>query len=140
MSMESAFVEKKSPARIVTVIARVLMGLVFFVFGLNGFLKFMPMPPKLPDLIEAFIASGYMMPLIAGTQVVSGALLLANRFVPLALALIAPVVVNIFLFHIYIDPQGLVIAIVVCALELWLAWSYRAAFAPMLAAKVTPNR
>lgn len=140
MTMETAFTEKKSPARIITHIARILMGLVFFVFGLNGFLQFMPKPDKLPDLIVAMAQSGYMLQLVAGTQVVAGALLLLNRFVPLALALIAPVVVNIFLFHIFIAPEGLVIAIVVCALELWLAWSYRAAFAPMLAAKVTPNR
>jgi uncharacterized membrane protein YphA (DoxX/SURF4 family) len=121
-------------------VARILLGLVFFVFGLNGFLHFIPQPKEaLPELVTAFLSSGYMFPLIAGTQVVVGALLLINRFVPLALALIAPVVVNIFAFHLFLVPQGIVVAIVVSLLEIYLAWSYRNSFRPMLAARVTPG-
>jgi hypothetical protein len=80
-----------------------------------------------------------MFPLIKGTEVVVGALLLSNRFVPLALALIAPNVVNIVLFHAVLAPGGLGLALPVLALELYLAWSYRAAYASMLAAKSEPN-
>ena len=121
-------------------VARILLGLVFFVFGLNGFLNFMPQPKEaLPELITVMIKSGYMFPLIAGTQVVVGALLLLNRFVPLALALIAPVIVNIFAFHLFLVPSGIVVAIVVSLLEIYLAWSYRKCFRPMLAARTAPG-
>ncbi|MDB6025476.1 MAG: DoxX family protein [Verrucomicrobiales bacterium] len=90
-------------------------------------------------LMGGFMKSGYMLPLIMGTQLISGVLLLVNRFVPLALALLAPVVVNILAFHIFLAPSGLVIAIVVMALELYLAWSYRTAYRPMLAMRATPG-
>jgi hypothetical protein len=86
-----------------------------------------------------FMATGYLMKLIAGTQVLTGFLLLINRFVPLALALLAPVIVNIFLYHIFVFRMGIEIAIVVSLLEAFLAWSYRRAYAPMLAASVTPG-
>jgi uncharacterized membrane protein YphA (DoxX/SURF4 family) len=128
-----------SVARVLPVIARVLMGLMFFVFGLNGFIHFIPQPKDMPEgagaLFGAFMNSGYMVPLIFTTQVLCGALLLINRFVPLALALIAPVIVNIVLFHAFLAPSGLPMAFVVLALELYLAWSYRRAFAPMCAMK-----
>ena len=68
-------------------------------------------------------------------QVIGGALLLSNRFVPLALALLAPVIVNIVAFHAFLAPSGVAIALVVLALELYLAWTYRAAFRPMLSPK-----
>lgn len=77
--------------------------------------------------------SGYLLQLVKGTEVVGGALLLCNRFVPLALTLLAPVVVNIAAFHIFLAADGLALALVIVALELLLAWSYRAAFQPMLA-------
>jgi hypothetical protein len=119
------------------------MGLIFFVFGLNGFLQFIPMPPNLPaNVVEfdtALMKTGYMWQLIAGTQVLVGALLLINRFVPLALALIAPVLVNIMAFHIFLSAQGIGVAIFVLLMELFLAWSYRDAFRPMLAARATPR-
>ena len=124
-------------------IARVLMGLMFFVFGLNGFLHFIPQPKNMPEVAATFFGAlaqtGYMLPLIFGTQVLAGALLLANRFVPLALALIAPVIVNIVAFHAFVEPSGLVMAGVVLMLELYLAWSYRGAYRPMLAMRVKPG-
>jgi hypothetical protein len=79
-----------------------------------------------------------MMHLIGGTQAIVGALLLANRFVPLALALIAPFLVNSIAFHTFLEPSGRPMAIIFSALELYLVWKYRAAFRPMLAARVTP--
>ena len=122
-------------------VARYLMGLVFFVFGLNGFLNFIHQPPPPPAagaFAGALFASGYFFPLLKSTEVISGALLLGNRYVPLALTLLAPIVVNIFAFHAFLEPSGLPIAILVIALEIFLAWSYRDAFKPMLAAKVSP--
>lgn len=129
---------------VVTMIVRLLMGLVFFVFGWNGFLQFIPQPEQqMSEAAMAFLGglmqSGYMMALVSGTQVVVGALLLGNRFVPLALALIAPIVVNIVAVHVFLVPPGLVIALVVAAMEVYLAWAYRHAFAPMLAAVVKPD-
>jgi hypothetical protein len=128
--------------RYIPTAARVLLGLVFFVFGLNGFLHFIPQPPPPAPamaLFGALLGTGYMLPLIFGTQLLVGVLLLTNRFVPLALALIAPVIVNIMMFHVVLAPSGLPLAFVVLALELLLAWSYRGAFRPMLAARVAPQ-
>ena len=129
-------------SRYVPMATRVLLGLVFFVFGLNGFLGFVPQPP-MPDKAGAFMgglaAAGYMFPLIKGVEVIGGALLLSNRFVPLALALIAPNIVNIVLFHAALAPAGLGIALVVLALELVTVWWYRDAFASMLRARTAPK-
>lgn len=131
----------KTALRVLPAVARVLLGLVFFVFGLNGFLHFLPAPPlegPAGAFAGALVATGYMFPLIKGTEVIAGALLLTNRFVPLALALLAPVVVNIFLFHTVLTPPNPV-AYLVLALEVFLAWSYRAAYRTMLAAKVAAD-
>src|SRR5438105_5696129 len=118
--------------------ARVVLGLVFFVFGLNGFLHFLPQPPMSgppADFLGALIASGYMFPLVKGTEVAAGALLLSGRFVPLALTLLAPVVVNIVAFHAFLAPAGIALPILIVALEIYLAWSHRSAFRPILAAR-----
>jgi hypothetical protein len=129
-------------ARFAPSAARLLLGLVFFVFGLNGFLQFLPTPPA-PERAMAFMgalaATGYMFPLIKSVEVIAGALLLSNRFVPLALAIVAPNVVNIVLFHAVLAPGGLPVALFVLALELFTAWSYRDAFAPMLRARTAPK-
>jgi uncharacterized membrane protein YphA (DoxX/SURF4 family) len=122
--------------------ARLLLGLIFFVFGLNGFLHFLPQPPMSGPPAEfagALIASGYVMLLVKGVEVVAGLLLLSNRFVPLALTLLAPIVVNIVGFHLVLAPAGAPLALLVLTLELWLAWSYRRAFVPMLEARHAPE-
>lgn len=124
-------------ARVATV-TRTLLGLIFFVFGLGYFLHLFPQTsPSLPEGAAAFggalAKTGYMFPLIKGTEVVVGALLLTNRFVPLALVLIAPVIVNIVAFHLFLAPSGLVIAGVVLALETHLAWTHRSAYRAILA-------
>jgi uncharacterized membrane protein YphA (DoxX/SURF4 family) len=134
----------KSPDRYLPAIARVLMGLMFFVFGLNGFLHFIPQPKDpMPDgvlaLMGGFMKSGYMMPLIFGTQTLVGALLLLNLFVPLALALIAPVIVNIIAFHLFLMPSTIAPGIVVLVLELYLVWSYRKVYLPMLVMQAKPG-
>ena len=121
--------------------ARVLLGLVFFVIGLNGFLQFLPQPPITGAplaFLSALIASGYVLPIVKGVEVIAGLMLLGNRFVPLALALLAPIVVAILGYHLVLEPTGTPIALVVLTLELFLAYAYRDAFAPMLKARVAP--
>jgi uncharacterized membrane protein YphA (DoxX/SURF4 family) len=122
--------------------ARVLLGLVFFVFGLNFFLHFIPEPP-MPAPAAAFagamFATGYLFKLVKVVEIASGALLLVGRFVPLAVALLAPIVVNIVFFHAFLAPAGIVLPLIVLALELFLAWSYRDAYRPMLGAVVAPT-
>jgi len=120
--------------------ARILLGLLFTVTGLNGFLNFLPrptapMPAGAVAFAGAMVQTGYLMPLLMATQLISGLLLLAGRFVPLALALLAPVVVNIVAFHLFLAPAGLPLAGLVLVLEVYLAWAYR----PMLAWRVTPG-
>lgn len=121
-------------------VLRFLLGAVFFVFGLNGFLNFIPPPSEPPsDGAMAFgmalMQTGYMFPLIKGTEVLGGALLLANRFVPLALILLAPVVVNIVAFHAFLAPDSWVMTVAILVAELVLAWTHRSAFAPLLVAR-----
>jgi putative oxidoreductase len=121
--------------KIATIIARVLLGLIFVVFGSNAFLHFLPMPP-LPEglaglYLKAFLESGYVY-VIGGVQILSGLLLLIGRFVPLGLTLLASVIFNILVFHALLAPQGFGPAIFVTVLELFLLWRYRAAFAGIL--------
>jgi uncharacterized membrane protein YphA (DoxX/SURF4 family) len=135
--------QRKSAARYVPAIVRILMGLMFLVFGLNGFLHFIPepkggMPEKAMAFAGALMNTGYMMPLVSGTQLLVGVLLLLNRFVPLALALIAPILVGIVTFHIFLAPSSIAPGIVLLVMELYLAWAYRNAFGPMLAMRTTP--
>lgn len=140
---ESAPRDRNVVVRYLPAVARILMGVPLIVFGLNGYLNFIP-PPSTPlpqgamDFAGALVNSGYMMQLIGTTQLVVGLLLVLNRFVPLALALFAPFMVNSIAFHLFLEHSGLPMAAVFLALELYLAWTYRAAYRPMLAAKVRP--
>lgn len=123
-------------------IARILLGLVFTVFGLNMFLGFMP-PPELNQEAAAFIGalneSGYVMWLVRIVEVVGGLMLLTGRFVPLGLVLLAPVVVNIVGIHVVLDRSGLPLAIAVLALEVFLAWAYRDSFRSLLTRRAAPH-
>jgi len=101
--------------KIAALISRIILGLIFVVFGLNGFLHFIPgpLPPGLAgQFLGAMIQSHYVLA-VAAVQVAGGALLLANRYVPLALVLLGPVIVNIDLFHILLMPAGAQLAILV---------------------------
>ena len=141
--METRPGAKPFASRIFTAIVRALLGLMFLVFGLNGFLNFIPAPKDLPpDLVTVstgLMKGGYMT-VVSATEILVALLLLTNLFVPLALALLAPIVVGIITFHIAIAPTTIVPGIVVLVMELYLAWAYRGAFRPMLQAKVSPGR
>ena len=121
--------------KVVTIIVRVLLGLMFVVFGSNIFFHFIPVPPQEPslatDFSKALMGSGYMY-VIGFLQVAGGLLLLIGRYVPLGLTLLGPVIVNILLFHIFLERSGLPMAIVVSALALFLLWRYRANFAGLV--------
>src|ERR1044071_9728165 len=121
--------------KVTTIIARVLLGLVFTVFGLNIFLMFLPMPPQKPslatDFSKALMESHYMY-VVGLLQVIGGLLLWIGRYVPFGLTLLGPVIVNILLFHIFLEPTGLPIAVVVSVLALFLLWAYRSAFAGLV--------
>lgn len=126
--------------KIAVLIARNLLGLIFLVFGLNGFLHFIPMPMPTGLALQymtVLSASHYFVPVFL-LQVVGGALLLANRFVPLALVLLGPVIVNILMYHALMAPQGLALALVVTVLWLCVFYSVRQAFAGIFAARVEP--
>ena len=129
--------------KIATLIARYLLGLMFLVFGLNGFLHFIPQPPPPAGLASQFLgalaASHYMIPVFS-LQVIGGVLLLANRFVPLALVLLGPVIVNILLYHFLMAPAGLLPGVVALALWLVVFYGVRSAFAGVFAMRAgTPE-
>jgi putative oxidoreductase len=123
--------------------ARITLGLIFSVFGLNGFLNFLPQPAH-PGPAGAFLGAlamtGYMFPLIKATELVAGLLLLAGRAVPFALTLLAPVVVNIVAFHLFFEPATLALPLFTLAAGLYLAWTERAVFAPLFAARRAPEK
>jgi hypothetical protein len=125
--------------KILVLISRLLLGLVFVFFGSNGFLHFLPatLPPGLAgQYIAALIQSHYVL-VVSAVQVISGLLLLVNRYVPLALTMLGPVIVNILLFHIFLLPQGLVIAVVVAILWFILFFRYRQHFAGIFVQKAS---
>ena len=126
--------------RIVAMIARLLLGLIFFVFGLNGFLQFMNMGPMPSGLAGQFIGAlfqSHYLWVVAGLQVVGGALLLINRYVPLALVLLGPVIVNILLYHLLLNPAGMILAVVVTVLWFIVFYAHRQYFSGIFVQKAT---
>ena len=118
-------------------ISRVLLGLIFLVFGLNGFLNFIPAPPPAGvagQFIGAMFASHYLAAVFA-LEIVAGALLLANRFVLTALTILGPLLINIVFFHAFMAPAGYGPAVIAVALWAILVARERSAFLPLLAAK-----
>ena len=123
--------------KIVTIIAGLPLGLMFFVFGLNPFLKFLPMPHLQGvwgQFLGALFVSHYVW-LVGATQVLSGALFLIGRYVPLAIALSGPVIVNIIAYHLTMQHIGAQPSVLATICWVFLFWRYRDSFAPLLVAK-----
>src|SRR5438045_9533710 len=122
----------------IIVIARLLLGLIFLTFGLNGFLHFIPATlPSGTDgqFVGALFVSHYLVPIFL-LQTSSAVLLLLNRYVPLALTLLAPIIVNILLIHFLMLPSGLPLALVVTVLWILIFLSVRSAFAGLFQQRV----
>lgn len=123
--------------------ARFFLGAVFFIFGLNGFLGFIPQP-ELPSaagsLMGAWAQSGYFLPFVKAVEVVVGLLLLSNRFVPLALVVLAPITLNILLFHVFLAPAATGFAAFLVVAHAYLGWAYRSSFAGVLKGSAAPDR
>jgi uncharacterized membrane protein YphA (DoxX/SURF4 family) len=129
-------------ARKLPIAARLLLGIIFFVFGLNGLLHFLPTPlppaPAVPFL-TGLAGSGYFFPLLKVTETVAGALLLSGVLVPFALTVLAPIIVNIAAFHLFLAPGNYPIVAAVLVSEIYLAWTHRRAFAPLFARHAVPG-
>jgi putative oxidoreductase len=124
--------------KIASVISRYLLGFIFLVFGLNGFLNFIHMPPPTGvagQFVGALFVSRYYIA-IFGVQVIGAVLLLVNRYVPLALTLLGAVLANVLSFHVFMAPAGLPLALVTFALWLICVWAARSAFAGIFQARV----
>ncbi len=132
---ETDQVQPNKNMKIMTIIARSLLGLIFLVFGANIFLHFIPMPPPAAgparDFMTSLFVSHYLY-VVGALEVVGGALLLVGRRVPLGLTLLGPVVVNILCFHAFMAPAGLPLALFVAVLSLFLLWAHRENFAGLL--------
>jgi uncharacterized membrane protein YphA (DoxX/SURF4 family) len=126
--------------KIAALIARILLGLVFVVFGANGFLDFIPKGPMpsgtAGQFLAALLQSHYVL-VVSAVQLAGGVLLLVNRYVPLALVLLGPVIVNIFLYHLLMDRSGLVLAIVVVMLWGIVAFRHRQNFSGIFAQRTS---
>jgi putative oxidoreductase len=120
--------------KIVNLIARILLGIIFLVFGLNGFFHFIPapMPAGLARQYNGALFVSHYAILVFLLQVLGGVLLLVNRFVPLAIALLGPIIVNILLFHFSMAPAGIPLALITTLLWLIVFYKVRHAFAPLL--------
>jgi uncharacterized membrane protein YphA (DoxX/SURF4 family) len=118
--------------RIATIIARVLLGLAFVIFGLNFFLNFIPQPPPPPglagDYFKVFAASHYAQ-VVGAMQLLSGLLLLLGLFVPLGLVILGAILFNIWAFHLLMAPAGVGPAVIATILWAFLVWAYRERFA-----------
>jgi putative oxidoreductase len=124
--------------KIVALIARILLGLIFVVFGANGLHPFLPTPPPPAGLAGQYVVALYqshyaVVPFLV--QLIGGILLLAGWYVPLALAILGPVIVNILCFHVFLLRTGLPTAIVVAILWLILFYYYRRSFAGIFEAR-----
>jgi putative oxidoreductase len=121
--------------------ARMVLGLIYFVFGLNFFFHFIPTPPSPGGVADAFTGglfqSGYFFPMLKSIEVVLGALLLVGIFVPLALVILMPISINILLFHAFLTPGNTLMGIIIVLVHIYLAWSYRDYYKPLFASKTS---
>lgn len=130
--------------KVVALICRILLGLLFVVFGLNGFLHFIPMgapPPagSIPgNFMGSLMASGWMH-IVSAVQVIGGVLVLIGGTAPLGLVLLGPVIFNILLFHLLMTGgHGIVPGLIAAILEIILIYAYRANFAGIFSTRATP--
>ena len=118
--------------------ARVLLGLIFAVFGAIGLFELGP-EPEMGEEAGAFMGAvmdtGYLWPVIKVTEIVCGVLLILGLFVPLALVVLAPVALNILLFHLFLAPEGAIIGVVILVLGLYVAHQHRSSFGGVLQRK-----
>lgn len=127
--------------KIIILLGRILLGLLFVVFGSNAFLHFSPMPDmKGPaaDFIGSMNTTGYLQA-TAALQILGGGLLLFGRFAPLGLTVLGPIVVNIVLYHLFMERSGMPIALITALIWLFLFWAYRDVFWPILRGTITPS-
>jgi len=128
--------------KVAALITRILLGLMFTIFGLNGFIHFLQMPaPANPLAVQymTVLTESHYFSFVFLVQLIAGILLLIGRFVPLALALLAPVLANILLYHSLMDPSGLPLGIFATLLWLVAFWSVRSAFYGILRPSIAPT-
>ncbi len=119
-------------------LSRLLLGFVYFIFGLNGFLNFIPLPAKIgkdKELLNVLISSGYLFQSVKASEVLLGVLLLAGKYIPLTLIALFPITLNIFLFHLFLNSEGMPIAIFLLSLHIYLAIVYRRYYFSLFIAK-----
>ncbi len=127
---------------IATTAVRSLLGVVYIFFGLNFFLHFLPTPPPAaePGAAESFLGglfqAGYFFPMVKGLEVLLGGFLLLNFFTPLSLLILAPISLNIFLFHAFLAPANIGVSILILVLHVFLFWAYRNNYRSVLDPKV----
>jgi putative oxidoreductase len=110
---------------------RILIGMLLAISGLNKFIGIMPMPEMTEvgmNLMMALVKSKYVMPMVAIVEIIGGTLLIINIAVPFALVILAPIVINIFTFHILLDPAGMGIGVVLIASLGWFSWNRKGSF------------
>jgi uncharacterized membrane protein YphA (DoxX/SURF4 family) len=119
-------------------IVRILLGIIVLIFGLNKFLQFAPTPPlslEASEFMAALVNSGYLMEAVAIVEIVTGIMLLLNRFQPLALVILFPVLLNAFCFHLFLNPEGIAVAFVAMAMNHFLFFANKESYKPMLKIK-----
>jgi putative oxidoreductase len=128
--------------KIAVIVVRTFLGLVFVFFGSNAFLNFIHTPPMPPTpagrFIMAMVESHYVM-VVGGAQVLGGLLLVINRFVPLGLAILGPVIVNILSYHLFMSMEGISAALVAAVLWLFLFYAYREYFSSLFVQRAQPR-
>jgi putative oxidoreductase len=116
-------------------IVRILLGLIVLIFGLNKFLQFAPIPPlsvEASEFMAALVKSGYLMEAAAIVEIVTGIMLLINRFLSLALVILFPVLLNAFWFHLFLDPAGIAVAFIAMAMNHFLFFANKESYKSML--------
>ncbi len=119
-------------------IARILLGIIFFTYGLNGFLNVLPLlqlNSSAGVFIGGLVGSGYFFQFLKVCEIVAGVALISGFFVPLALTLLAPISINIFLFHLFLDKDGLPMSLIIMALMIYLTFTYKEYFKQLFTAR-----